>query len=80
MIGELIVSEKDGTLHMLVYRENIEKEKQQEYRLLTKSLTDEMTGVRNKAAFQEVSAKLDDDINEGKAVFGVAMFDINYLK
>ena len=80
VIGELIVSEKDGTLHMLVYRENIEKEKQQEYRLLTKSLTDEMTGVRNKAAFQEVSAKLDDDINEGKAVFGVAMFDINYLK
>lgn len=78
--GELIVCEKDGTLHMLVYRENIEKEKQQEYRLIMKSLTDEMTGVRNKAAYQEATSKLDDDIREGNAVFGVAMFDVNYLK
>ena len=44
------------------------------------AMKDTLTGIRNKAAYDEVCKKLDSDIPEGFAEFGVGMVDLNYLK
>ena len=45
-----------------------------------KAYIDGMTSVRNKAAYQETVKRLDADIQEGKACFSAAVFDMNGLK
>ncbi|MBR4903208.1 MAG: GGDEF domain-containing protein [Selenomonadaceae bacterium] len=42
--------------------------------------TDSLTGIKNKTAYTEVTARLDADINEGVADFCIIMIDVNYLK
>ena len=44
--------ETDQTIHMLVYRQNIDAEKRQEEKMLQLSQTDEMTGLLTKTATQ----------------------------
>lgn len=41
---------------------------------------DALTGLRNKAAYDEYITRLDGDIVKGIAKFGIAMVDLNYLK
>lgn len=48
--ARLVLWESDGTLHMLVYRQNIDAEKKQEQRLTLLMQTDEMTGFLTKTA------------------------------
>ena len=46
----------------------------------SKAYRDELTGVRNKAAFVEHMHMLDADISEGVGSFALLMVDINFLK
>lgn len=41
---------------------------------------DALTGVRNKAAYDEYTARLAGEIYRGEAAFGIVMIDLNYLK
>lgn len=41
---------------------------------------DALTGVGSKLAYDQKLAELQNDINEGKARFGIVMVDLNYLK
>lgn len=41
---------------------------------------DALTGVQNKAAFEERSRLLDKAIEDGRAVFAILMLDVNFLK
>ncbi|MBR4642655.1 MAG: GGDEF domain-containing protein [Selenomonadaceae bacterium] len=41
---------------------------------------DSLTGIKNKAAYDEEIAKLDEKISSGEAEFYIAMVDVNYLK
>ncbi len=41
---------------------------------------DALTGLRNKAAYDEFITRIDGEIVKGEAVFGIAMIDLNYLK
>lgn len=50
--ARLIVSEADGSLHMLTYRQNIDEEKKREYKMQEMARTDEMTGLLNKVSTQ----------------------------
>lgn len=42
--------------------------------------TDVLTGFKNKTAYEECIAHLDEEISKGTASFAVAVMDINYLK
>ena len=42
--------------------------------------TDSLTGLRNKAAYDEKTAELDEKISGGVANFCIAMIDVNFLK
>ena len=41
---------------------------------------DSLTGIKNKAAYDEATAQLDEKISAGAAEFCIAMVDVNYLK
>ena len=42
--------------------------------------TDSLTGIKNKTAYDELTARLDKQISDGTANFAVVMIDVNYLK
>ena len=42
--------------------------------------TDALTGVRNKTAYDAEAQKLEEEIQSGKAEFGIAMIDLNFMK
>ena len=42
--------------------------------------TDSLTGIRNKTAYQTMTAKLDQKIEDGDAQFCIVMVDVNFLK
>ena len=44
------------------------------------SVTDALTGIRNRFAYEENIKDLDWDIEKGDANFGIAMIDLNFLK
>ncbi len=52
IIARIVPFEGDGSIHMLVYRQNIDAEKRQEKRMLFLAQTDEMTGILTKTATQ----------------------------
>ncbi|BFL47601.1 diguanylate cyclase [Lactonifactor longoviformis] len=76
--ARLILSESDGSLHMLVYRQNIDAEKKQEQRMLELARTDEMTGLLNKAATQKLVEKRLEEAPERLSAFFI--FDIDHFK
>ena len=41
---------------------------------------DSLTGIKNKAAYDEAAARLDEKISSGDAEFFIAMIDVNFLK
>lgn len=76
--ARLIVSERDGALHMMTYRQNIDTEKQREEQMLTQARTDEMTGLLNKSATQRA---IENALNrEPETQFAFFIFDIDYFK
>ena len=44
------------------------------------AMRDALTGVRNKRAYEKYTGKLDWEIMDGDARFGIAMIDLNFLK
>ena len=69
---------EDGSVRMLVYRQNIDAEKRQEQKMLELAQRDEMTGLLTKTATQR---KVDDLINTHPGVqFAYFIFDIDNFK
>lgn len=58
----------------------LQKERDISRKLEEKSVTDALTGLRNRAAYDSVVKDLDWEIESGEAEFGIAMIDLNYLK
>ncbi|WP_066647937.1 sensor domain-containing diguanylate cyclase [Christensenella timonensis] len=76
--ARLVKWESDQTLHMLVYRQNIDAEKRQEQKMLQLAQTDEMTGLLTKTATQRrIERMLADEPGESFAFF---IFDIDHFK
>lgn len=76
--ARLVRWESDGSLHMLVYRQNIDAEKSQEQRMQTLAQTDEMTGYLTKTATQQhIDAALAAQPARFHALF---IFDIDNFK
>lgn len=74
----LILSENDGSLHMLVYRQNIDVEKRKEQKMQKLACTDEMTGFLSKAATErDIMKKM---CSHPKKVFALFIFDIDHFK
>ena len=70
--------ESDGSVHMLVYRQNIEAEKQRERRMIELAYTDEMTGMLTKTATERrIDSLLQKRPGEEYAFF---IFDIDRFK
>lgn len=76
--ARLVRWETDNTIHMLVYRQNIDAEKCQERRMLALAQTDEMTGLLTKTATRrQIASRLTE--NPG-ATFAYFIFDIDNFK
>lgn len=57
------------------------RDSQQQTALLTELATkDALTGIRNKTAYDKETARLEWNIADGTAQFGIAMIDLNFLK
>lgn len=76
--ARLVQWEGDGTLHMLVYRQNIDVEKRQEQKMQELAQTDEMTGLYTKTATrQRIEQQLRAQPGQTYAFF---IFDIDQFK
>lgn len=64
----------DGSVRMLIYRQNIDAEKQREQFMLEKMQQDSLTGLYNKAAAQEHICRMLED-SSGKVAFFVLDID-----
>ena len=62
------------------YFENLKRSKIQLAVMDELAHTDSLTGLKNKTAYAERTAKFDADIAAGKAAFAVIMVDVNFLK
>ncbi len=76
--ARLLLSESDGALHMLTYRQNIDAVMRREQKMQELARTDEMTGLLNKAAIQRaVEERL---LQEPERLFAFLIFDIDHFK
>lgn len=73
-----IVKLESGAIHMLMYRQNIDAEKQREHKMQTLAQTDEMTGLLTKTATQRRIEKILSENNKTKYAFFI--FDIDNFK
>ena len=62
------------------YFENLKRSKIQLAVMDELAHTDSLTGLKNKTAYAERTAKFDADISEGRAQFAIIMIDVNFLK
>ena len=76
--ARLLVSEGDGSLHMMIYRQNIDEEKRREEKMQKLARTDEMTGLLNKTATQRAIEDLLARDHEKLHAFFI--FDIDRFK
>ncbi|MBQ3434593.1 MAG: GGDEF domain-containing protein, partial [Selenomonadaceae bacterium] len=68
------------TMDGMHYFENFKKAKIQAEVMHELAHKDALTGLKNKTAYTEKTAKLDKDIAAGRAEFCIIMIDINFLK
>ncbi len=68
------------TQDVLIYFEKLRRAKRQVAEMDKIAHRDSLTGLKNKVAYDEATARLDKKISEGKAEFCIAMVDVNYLK
>ena len=74
----LLLSENDNSLHMLVYRQNINAEKMQEQKMQVLARTDEMTGLLNKTV---TGRAIEQTLLSGKTnLYAFFIFDIDHFK
>lgn len=78
IIARIVKWESDQTVHMLVYRQNIDAEKRQEQKMQQLAQMDEMTGLLTKTA----TTRLVSQMLEGNpgARFAFLIFDIDHFK
>lgn len=76
--ARLLVAEGDGSLHMMIYRQNIDEEKRREQKMQLLARTDEMTGLLNKTATQRAIEERLAQNPEGPHAFFI--FDIDRFK
>ena len=76
--ARLVQSERDGAIHMLTYRQNIDGEKRQEQRMHSLAQTDEMTGLLTKTAAQREMERLLS--GRGTECYALFLFDIDQFK
>lgn len=62
------------------YFENLKRSKIQLAVMDELAHKDALTGLKNKTAYSEKTAKFDADIFEGRAAFAIIMIDVNFLK
>ncbi|MBQ4494593.1 MAG: GGDEF domain-containing protein, partial [Selenomonadaceae bacterium] len=62
------------------YFERLRRAKRQVAEMEELAHKDSLTGIKNKAAYDEATALLDEKISAGVAKFCIAMVDVNYLK
>lgn len=76
--ARIVQNEEDGSVRMLVYRQDIDAEKRQESRMHLLAMTDEMTGLYTKSATKRlIEERLADAPDETRAFF---IFDIDVFK
>lgn len=68
------------TSDSMLYFENFKRSKIQLAVMDELAHKDALTGLKNKTAYNEMTALLDADIAEGKADFAIIMIDVNFLK
>lgn len=68
------------TKDSMLYFENFKKAKVQAEVMHELAHKDAMTGLQNKTAYAETTAKLDKDIADARAQFAIVMIDVNFLK
>ncbi|MBQ7453595.1 MAG: GGDEF domain-containing protein [Selenomonadaceae bacterium] len=68
------------TQDVLKYLEKFRRAKKQVAKMDELAHTDSLTGIKNKAAYDEAIIVLDDKILVGAAKFCIAMIDVNFLK
>ncbi len=78
IIARIVPFEGDGSIHMLVYRQNIDAEKRQEKRMLFLAQTDEMTGILTKTATQHGIERI--LRKEPEQAYAFFIFDIDNFK
>ncbi len=78
IIARIMVSDLDGSLYMLAYRQNIDAEKRRENKMEERARTDEMTGLLRKTATQRAI----DSILEAEPenLYALFIFDIDCFK
>ena len=62
------------------YFEKLRRAKKQVAEMDELAHKDSLTGIKNKAAYDEATARLDKKISEGDAAFCIVMVDVNFLK
>ncbi|MBE8955558.1 MAG: diguanylate cyclase [Quinella sp. 2Q5] len=68
------------TQDVLNYLEKFRHAKRQAAAMDELAHKDSLTGVKNKVAYDEATAALDEKISAGSAKFAIVMIDVNYLK
>lgn len=76
--ARIVKWESDGTIHLFVYRQNIDAEKRREQKMLELAYTDEMTGLLTKMAAQR---HMNEELAKNKAGgYVYFIFDIDNFK
>ena len=68
------------TQDVMYYLENFRRARRQVAEMDELAHKDSLTGIKNKAAYDEATALLDEKISGGTAEFFIAMIDVNFLK
>ena len=69
------------TIHTFIYRDKIEERSREIGTMRRIAYIDALTGVKNKMAYTEAVTELERRVREGiMSEYGVAIFDLNYLK
>ena len=68
------------TQNVMNYFEKLRRAKRQVAEMDELAHKDSLTGIKNKAAYDEATALLDEKISSGTAEFCIAMVDVNFLK
>ena len=76
--ARIVKWESDDTIHLLLYRQNIDAEKRQAWRLRRLAQTDEMTGLLTKTATRRQTGRLLESCPIGR--FAYFIFDIDNFK
>ncbi|MBR0260578.1 MAG: GGDEF domain-containing protein [Selenomonadaceae bacterium] len=68
------------TQDVAYYFEKLRRAKKQVAEMDELAHKDSLTGIKNKAAYDEATARLDEKISAGNAEFCIVMIDVNFLK